>query len=88
MLTLETVLIQALVSAFLVLLITKTGLRYSARDRADKVGLHLIADALDCDFCTSWWTNFALAWTVVCISGDLSYLPLSVPATPITRYLI
>ena len=79
--------IVALLAAFIILFLNKTGLRIKFRDYNDKIGISIVADMLDCDFCLSFWTCFCVAMALLLLGFEISML---VPfcATPITRYLL
>ena len=77
----------ALIAAFIILFIGKTGLRYTLRDYLDAKGARRIAEMLDCTFCLSWWVCFVLffvAWVFGWV--DNPFVPVC--ATPIVRYLV
>ena len=84
---LHQILIVALLAAFIVLFLNKTGMRTKLRDWNDKIGISLTADMLDCDFCLSFWTCFCVVMAFLLLGFEISML---VPfcATPITRYLL
>ena len=85
--TLCQAIIVALTAAFIILFLNKTGLRIKFRDWDDKVGISIVADMLDCDFCLSFWTCFIVAiclWTFRC---EPHFLVIFC-APPITRYLL
>lgn len=81
------VILSAFVS-FVVLLLTKTGLRDSMRDNADAAGLDLVAKAIDCDFCLCWWVALSSAIAISMATGTVKYLPLAILSTPIARILL
>lgn len=79
--------VVALIAAFVILFLGKTGLRTKFRDFNDKLGISLVADMLDCDFCLSFWTCLFIAiglWTV----GWEPHILVIFCAPPITRYLL
>lgn len=78
------VIIIALISAFVILFITKVGLRDFAIERSPK----LISEMFNCDFCLSFWTNVCIAFIVICYTGFLPFIAVPIFATPITRLLI
>lgn len=77
-------LINALFSAFIILLIERVGYREKIQVRAPK----LIAELFSCDFCLSFWT--CLSWSVVfsLATCNIMYIGCSIAATPITRKLL
>ena len=81
------VILSAFVS-FVVLLLTKTGLRDSMRDDADAAGLDLVAKAIDCDFCLCWWIALFTAIAISVTTGTPKYVPLAILSTPIARILL
>ena len=79
--------IVALSAAFIILFLNKTGLRIKFRDYNDKIGISIVADMLDCDFCLSFWTCFALTigfWTF----GWEPHFIVAFCAAPVTRFLL
>lgn len=81
------VILSAFVS-FVVLLLTKTGLRDSMRDDADAAGLDLVAKAIDCDFCLCWWIALSTAIAISVTTGTPKYVLLAILSTPIARILL
>lgn len=81
------IIIVALFAAFIILLLGKTGLRISLRDYSDKVGLSLIAEMLECDFCLSFWICLIIL-TFMGVTGHDYYIITIFCAPPITRFLI
>jgi hypothetical protein len=85
--TLYQTIIVALVATFIILFLGKTGLRTKFRDWNDKIGISIVADMLECDFCLSFWTCMFVAlslWTF----GYEPHLLVLLCAPPITRYLL
>ena len=78
------VLISALASSFVILFISKVGLREAFITTAPK----LLSKMFDCDFCLSFWINVALCLFQFCITGDAYWLIIPIYATPITRLFI
>lgn len=76
--------IIALISAFIILLITKIGLRDFIIERGPK----LISKMFNCDFCLSFWTNVFVAFFIAALLGFLPLIVAPIFATPITRILI
>lgn len=74
----------ALISAFIILLITKIGLRDFVIERSPK----LISEMFNCDFCLSFWTNVFMTIIVISYTGFLPFMAIPILATPITRILI
>lgn len=77
----------ALMAAFVILFLGKTGLRIKLRDYYDKIGISVLADMLDCDFCLSFWTCLVIAMFLWAFGYKPDFLVLFC-APPITRYLL
>ena len=77
----------ALMAAFVILFLGKTGLRIKFRDYYDKIGISVLADMLDCDFCLSFWTCLVIAMFLWTFGYKPDFLVLFC-APPITRYLL
>lgn len=76
--------IIALIACWVILFITKIGLREYLQVHSTKV----ISQMFSCDFCVSWWLCLLLS---VCFSigaGDPVLLFCAFCATPITRYYL
>lgn len=78
------VIIIALISAFVILFITKVGLRDSVIEHGPK----LISRMFNCDFCLSFWTSVLVTAGMVLATKDLSLAVIPMLSTPITRILI
>lgn len=78
------VVIIALISAFVILFITKVGLRDSVIEHSPR----LISKMFNCDFCLSFWTNVFMTIIVISYTGFLPFMAIPIFATPITRILI
>lgn len=78
------VLIVALLAAFVILLITKLGLREKVIVR----GNDFFSEMFSCDFCLSFWCGlfFSLAFTIA--SGSFLFFLVPFLSTPITRRLL
>ena len=76
--------IIALISAFIILLITKIGLRDFVIERGPK----LISRMFNCDFCLSFWASVLVTAGMVLATKDLSLAVIPMLSTPITRILI
>lgn len=74
----------ALVSAFIILLIGKLGVRDNIIARAPK----LISRLFECDFCLSFWTSLILAIILAIFFREMSALFIPIISTPITRFLL
>lgn len=71
-------------SAFIILLIGKTGLRDCVISRAPK----LISQLFDCDFCLSFWVSLILVTILAIFFEDIVVIFIPLVTTPITRILI
>lgn len=78
------IIITALLSAFIILLITKIGLR----DFVIEQGPKLISKMFSCDFCLSFWVNVFIALIITASMGCLSFIIIPIFAAPITRILL
>lgn len=81
------IVIVALVAAFIILVLGKTGLRDKIRDYCDKVGIPVVAEMLECDFCLSFWTCVFVALCFWALAWE-PHLLVIFCAPPITRYLL
>ena len=75
----------ALLAAFVILLLDKTGIREKGQIYAPKP----VSDMLNCDFCISFWTCVLIS-LVLFIFVDTDYKFLSYPlfACPLTRKML
>lgn len=80
--------VVALLAAFLISLLGKSGLREKMRNCFDNNKITIIADMLDCDFCISFWTCVVISSLCSFITNDYSFIIVPFCATPITRYLL
>lgn len=87
MLAIYQIIVVALIAAFIILFLGKTGLRTKLRDYYDKIGISILADMLDCDFCLSFWTCLVVAMFLWTFGYKPDFLVLFC-APPITRYLL
>lgn len=78
------IIITALLSAFVILLITKIGLR----DFVIEQGPKLISKMFNCDFCLSFWANVFIVLIITAITGCLSFIIIPIFAAPVTRVFI
>lgn len=85
--TLCQAIVVALIAAFIILFLGKTCLRTKFRDWNDKVGISIVADMLDCDFCLSFWTCLIVAMCLWTFGYEQHFLVIFC-APPITRYLL
>lgn len=86
--TVYQIVIVALLAAFLILFLRKTGIAERLRNFFDKYqATKVIADMLDCDFCFSFWVCVFISILYYAAAKDFSILyPLC--ATSITRFLL
>lgn len=80
--------LTALIVAFAILVLTKTGLRDKTRDAFDLKGIKFMAEMVDCDLCLSFWLSVCTCISVAVYSGDISWLLVPVFSTPLTRILL
>lgn len=88
--TMILIVIVALVAAFIILFSTKTGIRDKVRDWLDRKQTkwaRLVASAIDCDFCLSFWVCVLLVACALLAGIGVAYItPFC--AAPITRFLL
>ena len=83
--SLENIVSLALLSSFMILLITKIGLR----EYAQTFGPKLISKMFNCGFCLSFWCNVLLSFIFsIFVFEGLEFLLCPLLATPITRKMI
>lgn len=82
------IILTALIVAFAILVLTKTGLRDKARDAFDLKGIKFMAEMIDCDLCLSFWVSMCACISAAIYSGDISWIYIPVFSTPITRFLL
>lgn len=81
------VVIIALVSAFCILVATRSGIREYLSIRSP----HLLHELLECDLCISFWMNLlvSLMAAMLCaIDLNFSIFMYAILSTPITRILL
>ena len=86
--TVYQIIVLALLAAFILLLLTKTGWRYALRDHYDLTGFSRIAKMLDCDFCFSFWLSLILALVLAILYQDLAWVMAPIFSVPLTRFLL
>ena len=86
--TLYQIIIVALLAAFTILYLGKSGNREKLRNFCDENELKLFAELIDCDFCLSFWVG--LVCYVFLLFFGVCELNILVPfcAAPIARYLV
>lgn len=82
------IILTALVVAFVILVLTKTGLRDKTRDAFDLKHIGFMADMIDCDLCLSFWVSVCTCISAAIYSGDISWIYVPAFSTPITRFLL
>lgn len=82
------IVVIATMAAFIILFLGKTGLREKLRDYHDKMGIKIVADMLDCDFCLSFWTCFMLVVIATTLTNDVRWLAAIMCSPPLTRVLL
>lgn len=80
--------LTALIVAFAILVLTKTGLRDKTRDAFDLKQIAFMAEMIDCDLCLSFWLSVCTCISVAIYSGDISWIYVPVFSTPLTRILL
>lgn len=86
--TIYQIVILALITAFIVLVMSKTEARYKLRDWCDEKGLKQIAKMFDCDFCLGFWSAVAIAIVITIITADIGWLTAPILSAPLTRFLV
>lgn len=86
--TLYQIIFLTLLTSFILLLLTKTGVRYWLRDFYDSVGFSKIAKMLDCDFCFSFWLSLVVAMLLALMQKDLTWIATPIFSTPLIRILL
>ncbi len=76
---------EALIAAFSILFIGKTGIREVV---IVKSPIRLISELFSCDFCLSFWTNLFYATIIFLVFGCWIAFLFPIFAAPITRHLI
>ncbi|WP_418665450.1 hypothetical protein [Alistipes finegoldii] len=74
----------ALLAAFIIIFMDRTGLRELVIATAPK----LISQLFDCDFCLSWWVSIVLAVGAAVCMWDAALLLVPFLSTPVTRFLL
>lgn len=86
--TIYQIVMVALVSAFIELTASKTGLRYRLRDWCDQAGFGAFAEMLECDFCFGFWLSMLVSVILVFITLDPAYMCIPIFASPLIRLLV
>lgn len=82
--TLYQIVTIALLSAFIIQLISKLG----ARDYVIENSGYIISNAFSCDFCISFWVNLCVCAILAIITANFVLLFIPFLSTPITRILL
>lgn len=77
------VILVSLSSAFVILLMGKTGVRDGVIAKAPA----LVSKLFSCDFCLSFWTSVVIVAAAIAVTGDISLAAVPIFSTPITRIL-
>ncbi len=81
----DMIFLVALLTAFIVLLMSKLGLReYIALTSK----LKIISRLFSCDFCLCFWVSFMLCLILSVITGNILYLVLCIFSTPLARIFL
>lgn len=86
--TIYQIVMTALFAAFIILVITKNGFRYTIRDLCDKFNFSIFAKMIDCDLCFSFWLSLFICLILAYLLYDISFLIVPIFSTPITRFLL
>lgn len=81
---LKIIVIVSLIAAFLILLITKIGIRDYVIENAPSI----ISKLFNCDFCLSFWVSMLVSIIGSFIVKEPGLIIVSIFSTPITRVLI
>ena len=81
---LNAVILVSFLAAFVLLFLRKIGII----EHLQVKGNEFFSKMAHCDFCLSWWTCCVLAFILIVLSHDASYIALPLFATPLTRYLL
>lgn len=76
--------IIALITCWIVLFITKVGIREKIQVYSPKI----ISDLFSCDFCLCWWICLIISVVFSCVTGTGEYVLCAFCATPLARYFI
>lgn len=82
------IIIVALAATFIILVLTKTGLRDKTRDAFDLKHIEFMAKMIDCDLCLSFWLSVCICISETVYTGDVTWLTIPIFSTPITRFLL
>lgn len=89
--TIYQIVVIALLSSFIVLTMSKTGIRYSLRDwcdmRCDDF-LDKVVEMLECDFCFVFWVSAILSTVAFALTLDFGYFVVPFLSSPISRMLV
>lgn len=81
---LEYSVIIALISAFILILLGKWGVREWIQIHGNK----FFSKMADCSFCMGFWISVILSVFFAIITQEVTYLLIPVIASPITRYIL
>lgn len=86
--TLYQIVIVALTSTFTILFADKTHIRYKVRDWCAVKRLNLIVQAIECDFCFSFWIATFVSIVLAIITLDTKWIVVPFLASPLIRFLL
>lgn len=79
------IVVVALLSAFMILFMDRTGLRDTI---IMEVPSKTLSELFDCDFCLGFWLSAILAISIAVYEGEPIYFIIPLFSTPITRILV
>lgn len=77
--------IIACISAFIILFLTRIGLREKVVVLSP---IRLLSELFSCDFCLSFWIGLIITIIFIVVSGNFSLFLCTIITPPITRFLI
>lgn len=81
----DAALLVALFTAFIILLISKVGLRDYIVSTSR---LKIISQLFSCDFCLCFWINLILCLILSIVTGNILCLALCIFSTPLARIFL
>lgn len=78
------IILIALLTAFIVLMLSKLGIR----DYLINTLSGLLQQLFECDFCLSFWVSFIISLCLAICCKDITFLVIPFFSTPITRFLL
>jgi hypothetical protein len=89
--TIYQIALVACFSAFIILILGKTEIRYKFRDlclQKDLKFCRLLAEMLECDLCISFWISVVISTVLAIFARETGLLLIPMFSTPITRLMI